>query len=72
MRLPEPVDNCGQCLTPERAIPVRPYLVQEDVEPDGIRAYCRCGDCGHRWFTGWDTQALAEVEDPPPWWAESA
>lgn len=66
MRLPRPVDNCGHCLTPERAVPVDPYLVQE-IDPDELRAYYRCGDCGHRWWTSWDTRGMEVAE--LPWWA---
>jgi hypothetical protein len=45
-----PVDNCPGCLTPERSVPVRPYL----TEPEGqgaVRSYYRC-QCGHRWNAG--------------------
>ena len=51
MRAPAPADGCGNCVTPDRTVLARPYLVQEDG--DGIRAYYRCAGCGHRWWTCW-------------------
>ena len=47
-------------------MPVDPYLVQE-IDPDELRAYYRCGDCGHRWWTSWDTRGMEVAE--LPWWA---
>jgi hypothetical protein len=56
MSLPEPVDNCGECLTRESAVTCRPYLVQPDGD-GGVRASYRCS-CGHRWWTSWNTRGM--------------
>ena len=45
-----PADNCGNCLTPDSAVTVPPYL----TEPEGqgaVRSYYRCFVCGFRWHT---------------------
>jgi hypothetical protein len=53
-------DNCGNCVTAERSVTVRPYLTEPDGD-HGIRAYYRCPECGHRWWTAWlvGTEGLA-------------
>jgi len=61
MTLPRPADNCGECVTQERAITARPYLVRGDG-PDGVRAYYRCGGCGHQWWTSWNTFGMEAEE----------
>jgi hypothetical protein len=59
-----PADNCGACVTPERAVTVQPYLAQPDGA-QGVRAYYRC-ECGHRWWTAWlvGSEGLAATHDP--------
>ena len=49
MTITGPADNCGNCVTAERSVPVRPYLTERDGA-DGLRCYYRC-QCGHRWHT---------------------
>jgi hypothetical protein len=68
MTLLSPPDNCGQCVTHERAITCQPWRVQP-AGKDGVRAYYHCGNCGHRWWTSWDTRGM---EAHWPRWEESA
>jgi hypothetical protein len=53
-----PTDNCGMCVTEERAITVHPHRVTVDGDGTGVRAWYRCPGCGHRWWTGWAIDAL--------------
>lgn len=57
-------DNCGNCVTEERAVSVRPYLVEPAGEI-GTRAYYRCQECGHRWLTSWNEDAMPEIAEGP-------
>ena len=56
--LPRPADDCGECVTDERAVPASPYAVALDADGEGIRASYRCAECGHWWRTGWSLHAL--------------
>jgi hypothetical protein len=56
--LPRPADGCGKCIAGERSVVVRPYIVRPDGE-EGVRAYYRCPNCGHQWWTSWLTAYLA-------------
>jgi hypothetical protein len=60
--LPRPEDGCENCITAERSVIARPYIVRPDG-PEGIRAHYRCGNCGYQWQTGWNLQLL-EAEQP--------
>lgn len=42
-----PADNCGNCVTPEAAVTVRPYLTEPE-SPGAVRSHYRC-ECGHSW-----------------------
>lgn len=55
--LPRPGDGCGKCIALERSVTVQPYLVRADG-PASIRAYYRCGNCGHQWWTSWSARYL--------------
>jgi hypothetical protein len=48
----EPTDSCGTFLTAECVVPVPPYAVQPEGT-ESVRAWYRCGGCGHGWFTGY-------------------
>lgn len=50
--LPRPVDGCGKCVTVKRTVIAEPYIVRADGG-DGMRAYYRCSNCGHQWWTSW-------------------
>lgn len=54
-----PVDNCGRCLTAERAVTCHPLEVEITDGGTGVRAWYRCKGCGHRWWTSWSIDALA-------------
>ena len=58
MILPRPADNCGECLTGERAVTALPFRVVLDGDGVGITAHYRCPECRHRWRTGWLLSAL--------------
>jgi hypothetical protein len=51
-----PPDDCPSCVTGMHSVTVQPHSVQP--WPGGIRADYRCPSCGHRWFTGWNLDAL--------------
>lgn len=53
-----PVDNCGNCVTVERAVTVQPRSVAP--QSGGIRASYQCPGCGHQWQTCWHPGALTE------------
>jgi hypothetical protein len=48
----EPADTCGTLLTAACEIPAAPYAV-EAMDAESVRAWYRCGGCGHGWFTGY-------------------
>jgi hypothetical protein len=52
MTIPGPSDNCGNCVTQERAVTVAPSSVRFAAD-HSFRADYRCPSCGHAWFTSW-------------------
>ena len=64
MSLLLPVDGCSNCITAGRVRLVHPYQVAELViDSLGIRAWYKCPDCGHGWWTGWEH---AQLDVPCP------
>lgn len=64
MSLLLPVDGCPGCVTPAHSRLVHPYAVAlRPLGIEGIRAWYRCPDCGHRWWTGW---AYGQLDVPCP------
>ena len=58
-----PADACPECLTRERTTFAHPTTVEE-AGPASIAAHYRCPRCLHSWWTGWNTEALANYPCP--------